>query len=267
MTASNQDGSFLVSGSDYDRFMGRYATPLAPIFADMAGVTPGMQALDVGCGPGALTSELTLRLGHEATSACDPSPPFVEECQRRNPDVTVKLGRAETIPFADDAFDVSMAQLVFHFVPDPLAAICDMRRVTRPDGTIAACVWDFSHGMEMLRAFWDAAISVDPTAPDEARTLRFGNAGEIASLFEACGLVVIDEGTLTVTSTYTDFDELWRGFLSGIGPAGSYLINMSASDQWRIHDALSDAIGRPAGSFTLTAVARAATGRVPHPRG
>jgi SAM-dependent methyltransferase len=174
----------------------------------------------------------------------------------------VKQGRAEAIPFDTDTADHAMAQLVLHFVSEPDAAAQEMARVVRPGGSVAACVWDFD-GMEMRRAFWDAALSIDPQAPDEARTLRFGRPGEIGDLFASAGLERIDESTLAVTSTYPSFDELWNGFLAGVGPAGSYCVSLQPAEQDRLRAALWTTLGSPAGSFTLGAVAHCAVGRVP----
>ena len=157
--------TFQTSGSAYDRFMGRYSMPLAELFADAAGVEPGQTVLDVGCGPGALTRVLVERLGTDAVAACDPSPPFVEECTARLPGVDVRAGRAEQIPFDDARFDAALAQLVLHFVSDPSAAAAEMRRTVRAGGVVGACVWDFADGMQMLRHFWDAAVALDASAP------------------------------------------------------------------------------------------------------
>jgi SAM-dependent methyltransferase len=255
--------TFAVAGQTYDSFMGRYAAPLAPLFADAAGVSPGARALDVGCGPGALTGVLAARLGADAVSACDPSPPFVAACAERHPGVDVRLGRAEALPFDDGCVDHALAQLVLHFVSDPAEAAAEMARVVRPGGVVGACVWDFADGMEMLRAFWGAALSLVPDAPDEARTLRFGRPGEIPELFAGAGLVDVVESTLTVSSTYASFDELWRGFLAGVGPAGAYCLSLGEADRDRLRSALFTRCGEPAGAFTLGAVARCAVARVP----
>jgi len=254
--------TFAVGGATYDAFMGRYSVKLAEGFADAAGVAAGDSALDVGCGPGALTGLLVDRLGADAVSACDPSPPLSDECAARYPGVTVKLGRAEELPFESDTFDHALAQLVLHFVSDPDQAVREMARVTRLGGTVAACVWDFAEGMEMLRAFWDAATTINPDAPDEARTLRFGRAGEIADVLATAGLDRIEESTLTAASSYDSFDELWNGFLAGVGPAGAYCVALNDHDQALLRTALFDRLGSPPGSFTLRAMARCAVGRV-----
>lgn len=255
--------TFAVGASTYDSFMGRYSMPLAELFADATGVSAGATAVDVGCGPGALTRVLTARLGARAVYACDPSPSFRDACAARHPGAVVELGRAEAIPFGDDVVDHALAQLVLHFVTEPGRAAAEMARVVRPGGTVAACVWDFAEGMQMLRAFWDAALSIDLGAPDEARTLPFGRPGEIAELFAAAHLQEVTESTLRVASSYSSFDELWRGFLSGVGPAGAYCASLPAADRDRLRVALLDRLGSPEGSFTLHAVARCAVARVP----
>lgn len=255
--------AFHASGDAYDAFMGRYSAPLAVQFAEAAMVRPGNTALDVGCGPGALIGALIELLGAGAVRGCDPSASFVAECARRHPGVDVRLGRAEAIPFDDASFDRGLAQLVLHFVSDPVRAATELRRVVRPAGTVAACVWDFADGMEMLRRFWDAALAVVPDAPDEARTLRFGRAGEIAELFGEAGLVDVLESTLRVESMYVDFDDLWSGFLAGIGPAGTFCVSLADQQRDEVRARLYSALGSPAGPFTLGAVARCAVGSVP----
>lgn len=255
--------SFLTSGDSYDSFMGRYSRPLGDVFADAAGLAPGQSVLDIGCGPGALTGVLVDRLGVDAVCAFDPSAPFVADCSARHRGVDIRLGRAEAIPFDDGVFGAALAQLVLHFVTDPARAAGEARRVLRPGGTVGACVWDFDGGMQMLRAFWDAALTIDADAPDEARTLRFGRPGEIVELFENAGFEDIDETTLEVASTYAGFDELWSGFLAGIGPAGAYCLSLSDDQRTALHAELFTRIGSPTGSFTLQATARAAFGRSP----
>jgi ubiquinone/menaquinone biosynthesis C-methylase UbiE len=242
--------------------MGRYSRPLATLFADFAGVRKGQRALDVGCGPGALSHVLIDRLGVESVLACDPSARFVADCSAAHPGLDVRLGRAEAIPFDDSTVDVALAQLVLHFVSDPTAAVGEFRRVVRPGGTIAACVWDFDRGMEMLRHFWDAALAVDPSAPDEAQVLRFGREGEIADLFTESGLEQVQESTLQVEVTYAHFDEMWAGFLAGIGPAGSHCVALDDARREALRRELLQRCGSPSGAFTLRAVARSAKGNV-----
>jgi SAM-dependent methyltransferase len=252
--------TFAVSGEAYDAFMGRYSRPLASQFADFAGVAAGGRALDVGCGPGALTAELVKRLGFAQVSACDPSDSFVVACTERNPGVDVRPGSAERVPFDDARFDVALSQLVLHFVSDPAAAGREMRRVVVPGGIVASCVWDFAEGMEMLHAFWEAALALDPDAPAEQRVMRFGTAGELSQWLSDAGMEEITETAMSVSSTYRDFDELWAGFLAGIGPAGSYCVGLPPDRRERLRAALNRQLGEPIGSITLSGGARAARG-------
>ena len=253
--------TFRVSGESYDRFMGRYSAPLAAAFADVLDIAAGQDVLDVGCGPGALTAELVRRLGAEHVTALDPSESFVEECRRRHPDVDVRLGRAEKLPYPDGSFDAALAQLVLHFVSDPEAAAGETKRVVRSGGLVAASVWDFTEGMRMLRVFWDAARAVQPTAPDEQRR-RFTREGEIADLFRAAGLADVTGGALDLGVRYEDFDDLWAPFLTATGPAGAFVASLDDESRARLREEMRERLGSPDGSFTLTARAWYATGRV-----
>jgi ubiquinone/menaquinone biosynthesis C-methylase UbiE len=251
---------FRVAGDAYDRFMGRYSRALAAPFVDAVGVTAGARVLDVGCGTGALTEELVGRLGADAVAAVDPSESFVEACRNRNPDADVRLGRAEELPFADDEFDAALAQLVLHFVTEPDAAAAEMRRVLRPAGKAAACVWDFAEGMPLLRSFWDSARAVEAIAPGEGSTTRFGKDGEIAELFVAAGFHDVTGGALEVEAAYDNFDDLWAGFLAGSSPAGSFCTSLAPEPREQIRRDLQTRLGNPDGPFSLGARAWYAVG-------
>ena len=174
--------SFDVAADSYDRFMGRYSTPLAPELADFADIGDEEAVLDVGSGPGALTGELVRRLGTDAVAAVDPSEPFVAAARTRYPGVDVHLASADELPFPDGGFDAALAQLVVHFMPDPVAGLTEMARVTRLDGVVAACVWDLAGGRAPLSPFWRAARELDPGVADES-----GLAGARASAtFASC---------------------------------------------------------------------------------
>jgi len=154
--------TFRASADAYDRLVGRYGTQLASALIDFAGLQPGMRALDVGCGPGALTAALAGRLGTASVGATDPSEPFVEACRARLPGIDVVVGAAEALPLGDGTFDATLSQLVVNFMSDAEAGVREMGRVTRPGGVVASCVWDYAGEMTLLRAFWDAAREVDP---------------------------------------------------------------------------------------------------------
>jgi len=247
--------SFFTGADAYDRFMGRYSVPLAPRFADLAGVTAGLDVLDVGCGPGALTGELIARVGTDHVTAADPSAPFVEATRDRHPGVDVRLASAESLPFTDDAFDASLAQLVVHFMTDPLAGLREMARVTRPGGVIAACVWDHAGGRGPLSPLWRVAAELDVGVIDESA--RPGSReGDLARLFDGAGLARIETGELTVEVVHPTFEEWWEPYELGVGPAGAYVTGMPPDRR----DALREACRRslPEPPFTIAAVAWAA---------
>ena len=193
--------------------------------ADLAGVRSGQRVLDVGCGPGALTAELVSRVGPAAVSAVDPSEPFVAAARDRNPGVDVLQASAEHLPFPDGTFDAALAQLVVHFMADPVAGLTEMARVTRPDGVVAACVWDHAGGQGPLGLFWRAARELDPEVHDESR-LAGAREGHLAELFEAAGLREIEETTLSASLEHPSFEEWWEPYTRGVGPAGAYVAGL-----------------------------------------
>lgn len=242
----------------YDRFMGRYSVPLAPRFAEFAGVADGQRVLDVGCGPGALTAELVSRLGASAVSAVDPSEPFVAAAQARHAGVEVHLAPAEQLPFADRGFDGALAQLVVHFMADPVRGLGEMARVTRRGGVVAACVWDHAGGGGPLSGFWTAARDLDPDVEDESR-LAGARRGHLGELFREAGLHEVEEASLSVTVEHASFDEWWEPFTLGAGPAGAYLSRLDAEGRARLRERCREAL--PDGRLTVTARAWAARGR------
>ena len=248
---------FDVAADAYDQFMGRWSQPLAPRLVDFAGVRAGHRVLDVGCGPGALTRELVGRLEPAAVTAVDPSASFVSAAQERNPGVDVRLAAAESLPFEDGTFDAALAQLVVHFMTDPVAGISEMARVTRAGGVIAACVWDYAGGNGPLGPFWIAARALDPNVVDESR-LAGTRDGHLTELFDESGLRRIEQTTLEVTQNYLGFEEWWDTFTRGVGPAGSYLARLEAQQQSELREQCRAML--PVGSFTITAKAWAARG-------
>ncbi|MDI6102715.1 class I SAM-dependent methyltransferase [Actinoplanes sp. NEAU-A12] len=252
--------SFEVSADAYGRFMGRYSEQLAVPFAALAGLRPDGRALDVGCGTGALTAELVRSLGAGAVSATDPSRAFVAAFRARFPDIEVQDAPAERLPFPGGHFDAALAQLVVHFMSDPVAGLREMARVTRPGGVVAACVWDHAGGRGPLTAFWRAALGLDPQARDESH-LAGAREGHLAELFGAAGLDQIESTMLTVSTRFAGFDEWWEPFTLGVGPAGNHVRGLDARQRAALRDRCASLLPRE-GAFEVTASAWAATGRV-----
>jgi SAM-dependent methyltransferase len=250
---------FTVAAESYDRFMGRYSVPLAPQLAAFGGIAAGQRVVDVGCGPGALTTELVRRLGAENVAAVDPSEPFVAAARERHPGVEVERAAAEELPFPDDSFDAALAQLVVHFMSDPVAGLREMARVTRAGGVVAATVWDHAGGQGPLSAYWDAVREHDPEVDDES-TLAGAREGHLAELFGAAGLRDVEETALEVSVEHATFEEWWEPYTLGVGPAGTYVARLDDAGRARLREACRDRL--PEAPFTLTARAWAARGVV-----
>ncbi|OLP01524.1 SAM-dependent methyltransferase [Mycolicibacterium porcinum] len=246
---------FLVPPDAYTRFMGRYAEPLAHSFVAFSGVGAGDSVLDVGCGPGALTARL-LSVGARV-AAIDPSPPFVDSIRAHFPDVDARQGTAEEMPYDAEAFDAALAQLVVHFMTDPVGGVGNMARVTRRGGVVAACVWDGPTGA--LAPFWEAVHLIDPDAEDEA-LVSGAHRGHLTEIFEAAGLRDVDERPLNVELVHLTFEEWWEPYTFGVGPAGDYVQSLDDAGRARLESVARDHLG--SGPFTVSATAWAARGTV-----
>jgi SAM-dependent methyltransferase len=246
---------FAVPPEAYGRFMGRYADPLAEVFTTFAGVGADADVLDVGCGPGALTAHV-LTLG-AAVTAIDPSPPFVDAVRERFPDVDVRRGTAEELAYDTGEFTHALAQLVVHFMRDPVRGLTQMARVTRLGGTVAACVWDGPTGA--LAPFWDAVHVLDPEAQDEA-LLSGAHRGHLTELFATAGLRNVVEDPLTVDVVHPSFEEWWEPYTFGIGPAGEYVKTLDATARSELETVARKRLGD--GRFIVSATAWAARGTV-----
>jgi SAM-dependent methyltransferase len=248
----------------YDRLVGRYSHELARTLIDTTRVRPGARALDIGCGPGALTSELVAVLGAAQVAAVDPSPPFVEACRERLPGVHVEVASAETLPFDDAAFDHTLCQLVVNFMTDPPGGVREMRRVTRPRGTVTAAVWDYAGEMTLLRTFWDAAVALDPSAEerDEGRCMPFCSPEELGDLWSTVDLAEVGVSAVVVSAGYDGFEDLWAPLELGVAPSGAYAASLAPKRQVALKEELRRRLGVGDDPFRLTARAWLATGRV-----
>jgi ubiquinone/menaquinone biosynthesis C-methylase UbiE len=253
--------SFTVGTNAYARHVGRYGAALSAAHADAAGVAPGDRALDVGCGPGVLLTELARRLGDDRVAGVDPSEPFVAAARAAVPGADVRLASAEQLPFDTDSFDIALSQLVVNFMTDAEAGVAEMRRVARR--TVTSCVWDYAGEMTMLRVFWDAALELDPTAPDEGRTMRHCTPHELRALWTDAGLREVETLPLVVHAEYDDFDDYWWPFTTGIAPSGGYCASLGGEQRVALKQACFRRLGSPRGSFSLSARAWFVRGKVP----
>jgi SAM-dependent methyltransferase len=252
------------TADQYDRFVGRYTRELARALISAAGVRPGQRALDVGCGPGALATELAALLGQDNVAAVDPSPTFAESCRQRLPNADVRIAPGEALPFEDDSFDHALAQLVVNFMTDAPAGVGEMVRVTRSGGRVTAAVWDYRAEMVMLRRFWDAAIATGEqgTVVDEAAQMRYCEPDDLGDLLRSAGLVAVDVKEAWPSASYESFDDLWRPFEAGIGPAGAHIQTLTASQRDVLKSEFKRRLGVGDGPFELSARAWVGVGTV-----
>ncbi|NYE21247.1 class I SAM-dependent methyltransferase [Microbacterium immunditiarum] len=248
-----------VAAQAYDGFMGRYSRPLAEVFVEFARFPETGRALDVGCGTGALTEVLARRFGQTEVAAADPSPGFVAATAARFPWADVRHGSAEELPFDDDLFDATLAELVFHFMTDAAAGAREMVRVTRPGGVVAACVWDLENARGPYSPFLRAVEEVTGRQPPPPRPGT--SRGDLVGLLTEAGCRDVVEGELTVEVEHPDFDEWWHPHTLGIGSTSGQLAGLDeatvASVRERAHELVGD------GPIRISATAWAARGIAP----
>ncbi len=253
----------------YERFMGRWSRLVAPQLVDFAGVPDGGKLLDVGSGTGALAFALAEQKPQVSVRGIDPSGEYVEYANSRNPfpgRVTFEMGDAQQLRFAGAAFDGSLSLLVFNFIPDAGKALRELCRVTKPGGKISAAVWDYGEAMRMLRAFWDAAVSIDSKAERlDERHMPLCRAGELAGLWRRGGLQNIREQPLMITMKFQSFADYWDAFLLGQGPAGAYVATLRPGEVGALRAAVKNRVSPSAEGtpFTLSARVWSVCGTVP----
>ncbi len=246
-------------GEPYEAYVGRWSRLIAREFVPWLDLAPGARVLDVGCGTGALTEVLSAS-GADPTGV-DPSHGFLEIAHDRLPGIRFGLADAQHLPQEDDSFDAWVAGLVYNFVPDRAVALREARRVVRSGGVVAAYVWDYADGMQLMRRFWDAAAEVDPAVPDEGERYAFCTPGDLAAEFGAAGLTSVATTAFVVPTVFPDFDAYWAPFLGGTGVAPVYLASLDEERAQRIRSLLDSQLPRRAdGSIALTARAWAIKG-------
>jgi SAM-dependent methyltransferase len=181
------------------------------------------------------------------------------------PGIDAGVAAAEELPFEADTFDAALSQLVVNFMRDAEAGVRQMARVTRPGGVVASCVWDYPDQMMLLRAYWDAAREVEPeraATADEGVVMRWCAEGELADLWRTAGLREVCFGSLLVSATYSDFQDLWSPFPTGVGPSGAFCKSLDEEGRSALHDALRRRLGVGDAPFELSARAWAVAGTV-----
>ena len=253
---------------DYNKLMGRWSRRLAPQLIQFANVQDGQRVLDVGTGTGSVALAVVAAIQGGEIVGVDPAAAYVEYARgsSTDPRVRFEVGDAQTLPFPSGRVDHCLTCLVLNFVPDARRAVSEMCRVTWRGGVVAACVWDYGGGMEMLRTFWDAAVALDPGAePRHERHMPYCRKGELGASWKAAELEQVKETALTITFDFSSFDDFWQPFLTGQGPSGSYATNLPADRQARLRDRLREQLlgSRPDGSIVLKGRAWAVKGSVP----
>jgi len=231
-------------GEAYERFMGRWSQRLAGAFVEFARIGKGDHVLDIGCGTGSLAVTILARSQAGRVVGIDPSAEFVDSARARLGPAeagraTFEQGDAQRLRFADATFDKTLSLLAINFIPDRDAALREMIRVTRAGGALAAVVWDYGEGMEMLRIFWDEAVALDPAAEArDERHMPLCRAGELGALWRGHGLVDVREEPLDVPMAFASLADFWLPFLAGQGPAGAYATGLSDRERDRLEQRL-----------------------------
>ena len=249
----------------YERYMGRWSTKLAPLFAQFAGIRDGDRVLDVGCGTGALIRAVVDLTRRSQVVGIDPTPGFITYARQRfaHPRITFDQGSAFELPYPESSFDQSLSMLVFHLISTPDKALTEMRRVTKEGGTVAACTWDGAGAMELNSIFWTEAIELDPAAEIHAESTRSCNVeGQLSELWKATGLKDVQETAIDIRMDFSSFDDYWLPYLRGVGPNGVYVAGLSNAGRDALRDRLRSRVlsGQSDGAFSLTARAWAVRG-------
>ena len=262
------EAKMFAASAGYERFMGRWSRLLAPAYITFAGVKDGDRVLDVGTGTGSVAAAVEASMPASEIVGVDPSEGFIVYAQKnaKSARAHFEVGDAQALKFKDASFDSTLALLVMNFVPDHNKAIAEMRRVTRPQGIVSACVWDYDAGMQMLRFFWDEAVALDPTIePRDERHMKLSREGQLGDLWRKAGLINVNEKPLVIDQAYASFDDYWEPFTKGSGPGGAYVVSLSEDRRQQLEARMRKRLlsDRQDGSFTLKARAWCVRGEVP----
>ena len=247
------------AGDSYDAYMGRWSRLVAPRFLDWLGAPDGLDWLEVGCGTGALSAAILAHCNPKSLIAIDPSDGFVARARVNVPDARAdfRTGDAQALALDAASRDVIVSALVLNFVPDRAKALAEMKRVVRPGGTIGFYVWDYpGGGIAFMRAFWDAATALDPAASDltEGKRFPFCTPDGLTRLAASAGLAPVACAPIEVPTVFKDFDDYWRPFTLGAGPAPGYCASLDPERRERLRAALDAGLPRAKdGAIALTA--------------
>jgi SAM-dependent methyltransferase len=248
------------AGSTYEDFMGRWSRSLAPRFVSWLRIPGGAHWLDVGCGTGSLAHAICSHADPASVVGCDPAEPFVEFAREHGRDTRASFvaAGAGSLPHRPGGYGSVTSLLALNFFPDPEAAVHEMRSITAPHGTVSACVWDYGDGMQFLRRFWDGAAAVDPASRelDEGNRFPLCRPDALTALFRGGGLSDVGCEPIEISTTFASFDDYWRPFLGGTGPAPSYVASLDAGRRAALARKL-EATLRPGRDGTITLAARA----------
>jgi len=229
------------SGDPYEYYMGRWSKLVAESFVEWVSPKAGLRWLDVGCGSGALSEVVIRKHNPEAVIAIDQSEGFVSKAQERlGAKAKCKVGDALSLPVADSSIDMAVSGLVLNFIPEPEKALAEMRRVTTTGGTVAVYIWDYAGKMEFLNYFWDVVVELNPSAANLHEGHRFAksNAEELSAAFVRAGFAEVETVPIEITTNFTGFDDYWKPFLGGQGPAPTYVLKLKNSERQKLRDAL-----------------------------
>ena len=256
------------ASAGYERFMGRWSRLLAPRFISFAGVKNGHACSMWAPEPDRLPQRWKRACPRARSSASIHRQAFIAYAQKnaKSTRARFEVGDAQALKFKDASFDQTLALLVMNFIPDHNKAIAEMRRVTRAQGIVSACVWDYDAGMQMLRFFWDEAIALDPAIePKDERHMKLSRQGQLGDLWKKAGLINVQEAPLVIDQAYSSFNDYWEPFTKGAGPGGAYVVSLSEDRRQQLEARMRKRLlgDRQDGPFTLTARAWCVRGEVP----
>jgi len=244
-------------GDPYEQYVGRWSRRVAPHFLSWLNIPAGRRWLDVGCGTGALSAAILDQSSPLSVVGVEPSEGFLAKANEKLAGrVLLQRGSAEAIPLADRSVDVAVAGLVLNFVADGRAAFSEMARVTVAGGAIGAYVWDYAGKMELMRHFWDAAVELDPDAAklDEGARFPVCRPQGLTELIVSAGLSGIEVTAIDIPTHFASFDDYWRPFLGGQGPAPAYTMALDETERAHLRDRLRERVPTQAdGSIELIA--------------